>query len=458
MGVPSVLTRIRPRWERLVALLTALLSVGCGVQEESQPPFPGPIVVIDIDTLRADHLGCYGYERATSPNIDILAGESYRFEWVFSQAPDTGPSHGSIFTGLYPSTHGLNYNGARLPDSMTTMAEIFSQAGYRTAAFVDGGFMRTNFGLQQGFEAYEVFDWGGYIQIAPKVMDWLSAHAEETFFLWIHSYDVHADYTSPEPFRSHFTEGMTPTPGFEPSVQELEKIRRSQWTSEPLQLSEADLEFTKARYDGGIRYADYWVGKILARLKELGLDQTATVVLLSDHGEAFQEHGAVQHDRLYTTVTRVPLLIRPPGGVFQQTISSMVEVMDIMPTLVEGAGLTVPPDLQARSLLPLLRGEAMRDVPAFSETAGLGQLRAVVSGDFHLIGALENDRLELFEFRSDPLESQNLVHELPETAARLRQLAKSWQDSLDRRGSGPSEEAVLDPETIKNLQALGYLD
>lgn len=435
-----------------------MLCVGCGVQDDAGLPFPGPIVVIDIDTLRADHLGCYGYERATSPQIDTLAGESYRFEWVVSQAPDTGPSHGSMFTGLYPSTHGLNYNGARLPDSRTTLAEVFSQAGYRTAAFVDGGYMRKNFGLHQGFDTYEVFNWGGFYNTAPVIIDWLHDHADEQFLLWIHSYDVHADYSSPEPFRSMFTGGMQPTPGFEPSVKELEKIRRSQWTSEPLQLNEADLAFTIARYDGGIRYADYWVGKFLETLRELGLDETATVVLLSDHGEAFQEHGTVQHDRLYLPVTRVPLLIRPPGGVFQETVSSLVEVMDIMPTLVEGAGLPVPPNLQAQSLLPLMRGETLREMPAFSENAGFGRGRAVALGDYHLIGALENDRLELFNFRRDPLEARNLVDEQPETAARLRGLTKSWQDSLDRRNSQPAEEATLDPETIENLKALGYLD
>lgn len=439
----------------------AALLLGCGSPGQQDPQelaFPGPIVMISIDTLRADHLSSYGYDRLTSPRIDTLAGESYLFQWTFSQAPSTGPSHASIFTGLYPSTHGLKHNGASLPDSATTLAEIFSQAGYLTTAFVDGGYMRPNFGLNQGFEAYNVYNWAGLDVIGPDVINWLHQHADDNFMLLVHSYDVHADYLSPDPFRSLFTAGITPTPGFEPTVQQLETIRRSQWTDEPLQLNDADLAFAVARYDGGIRFADYWVGEIFDALQELGLDRTATIVLFSDHGEAFQEHGTVQHDRLYTPVARVPLLIRPPGGVFKEVIPSLVEVMDLMPTLVEGAGLAAPPDLQARSLLPLMRGETMRDRPVFSESPAFGNRRAVALGDYHLIGAVENDELELFEFRRDPLEQRDLAQEQPQVAARMRSLAKSWQDSLDRRGRPDAETPTLDVETLENLRALGYLD
>ncbi len=419
---------------------------------------PAPVLIFDIDTLRADHLGCYGYERPTSPRIDALARESYRFQWAFSQAPDTGPSQSSIFTGLYPSTHGLNYNGARLPDSITTLAEVFVEAGYRTAAFVDGGFMRPEFNIHQGFEHYETYDWQGLDVIGPRVIDWLEKHANEDFLLLVHTYDVHADYKSPEPFRSLFTGGMTPTPGFEPSVKQLEVIRRSQWTDQPLQLNAADLAFAEARYDGGIRFADYWVGRILDKVQALGLDQRATIVLLSDHGEAFQEHGTVQHDRLYAPVTRIPLLIRPPGGTQSAVIESVVQAMDIMPTLLEGAGLEVPPNLQGRSLLPLLRGEKARELPAFSEAPSFGQQRAIVLGDHHLIGALQNDRIELFDFRRDPLELRDISTENPQVVNELYNLAKQWQDSLNRRGGPEAEVPLLGEEVLKSLQALGYLN
>lgn len=442
-----------------LAALASLLGTGCGGTQESETPMlPAPVVIFDLDTLRADHLGCYGYGRPTSPRIDALAAESYRFQWAFSQAPDTGPSQSSIFTGLYPSSHGLKFNSAKLPDSVTTLAEVFADAGYRTAAFVDGGFMLPDFGINQGFEHYEVYDWKGLDVIGPRVLDWLDEHHEENFLLLIHSYDVHADYEAPEPFRSLFTGGMNPTPGFKPNVKQLEVIRRSKWTDQPLKLNAADLEFTVARYDGGIRFADYWVGRILEHMQALGLDRRATIVLLSDHGEEFQEHGSVQHDRLYAPVTHIPLLIRPPGGTTPSVIDSVVQGMDVMPTLVEGAGLELPPNLQGRSLLPLMRGEAVADRPAFSESPYFGHRRGIVFGDHHLLGALENDELELFEFRTDPLELNNVVDEQPAVAERLRSLAKQWQDSLDRRGSPEIETPELDEQTVKSLEALGYLN
>lgn len=458
----SALTPWSPRASAALLNGLILLALGlgsaCSAPPATDPMLPAPVVIFDIDTLRADHLGCYGYERPTSPRIDALASESFRFQWAFSQAHSTGPSQSSIFTGLYPSTHSLVYNGARLPNSITTLAEVFSDAGYRTAAFVDGGFMRPEFGLDQGFQHYETYDWKGLDTIGPRVIDWLRGHAEEDFFLLIHTYDVHADYTAPEPFRSLFTEGITPTPGFEPTVKQLEVIRRSQATDKRLQLAPTDLAYAEARYDGGIRFADYWVGRILDELQALGLDRRATIVLLSDHGEAFQEQGSVEHDRLYAPVTRIPLMIRPPGGTQGKVIESVVQAMDIMPTLLEGAGLEVPSNLQGRSLLPFLRGETIREMPAFSESPYFGHRRGIVWGDHHLIGALENDRVELFDFRRDPLELQEISTEKPQVVSELYDLAKRWQDSLDHRGGPETEVPSLDEETVKSLQALGYLN
>ncbi len=443
----------------LVLTLTLACSEPPSAETPSaETPFSGPILVIDLDTLRADHLGCYGYHRPTSPRIDQLASESYRFEWAYAQAPDTAPSHSSTFTSLYPSVHGVSYNGARLPDAVTTMAEVFSDAGYLTAAFVDGGFMIPEFNLSQGFQHYAVSDWGGFYQFGQEAIDWITEHADEKFFLWIHSYDVHADYYAPEPFRSFFIEGITPTPGFEPTVRELEVIRRSHFGPEPLQLNAEDLAFTRARYDGGIRYADYWVGRILDQVRQLGLDERATILLLSDHGEEFQEHGSVQHDRLYTTVTRIPLLLRPPGGIEGTVIDTVVQALDLMPTLLDGAGIDPPSGLQGRSLMPLLRGEPLRDLPAISESPYFGHRRAVALGEYRLLAARGNDRRELYRFRQDPLEQAELSATHPEIANDLYVLLERWQEAVDRRATGSAEMPALDAETIESLRALGYLD
>ncbi|MCH9650060.1 MAG: sulfatase [Deltaproteobacteria bacterium] len=468
--IHEVASALRPRLNRassglsgtllrlVLALLPLVLLSACSDPPPADPMLPAPVVILDIDTLRADHLGCYGYRRPTSPRIDALANESFLFQWAFSQAHSTGPSQGSIFTGLYPTTHSLVYNGARLPDSVTTLAEHFSDAGFKTAAFVDGGFMDPIFGLDQGFQHYETHDWKGLDTIGPRVIDWLRRNAEENFLLLVHTYDVHADYTPPEPFRSLFTEGITPTPGFEPTVKQLEVIRKSQARDQALQLPAADLAFAEARYDGGIRFVDYWVGRILDELQALGLDRRATIILLSDHGEAFQEHGTVEHDRLYAPVTHIPLLIRPPGGTQGKVVESVVQAMDIMPTLLEGAGLQVPTNLQGRSLLPFLRGEPPREMPAFSESPYFGHRRAIAWGDHHLIGALESDHIELFNFRLDPLELEELSAENPQVVSELYDVAKRWQDSLNLRGAPETEVPSLDDEKVKSLQALGYLN
>lgn len=418
----------------------------------------GPILILDIDTLRADHLGCYGYSRPTSPNIDALARESFRFEWAFSQAPFTPPSQSSILTGLYPSTHGMIENYHRLPDSVTTIAEAFAAEGYRTAAFVDGGYMVPDFGLDQGFEEFEVFRRKGLEAIGPRAMDWLQDHADEKFLLLLHTYDVHSPYDPPEPYRSLFTSGMVPTPGFEPDPATLRKIRTSRWTDKPLSLSLADLAFSKARYDGGIRFVDDWIGRILDHVRALGLDRRLTIVLISDHGEEFQEHGTVEHDRLYTTVTRIPLVIRPPGGVQGTVIPSVVQAVDLMPTLLEWSGITPPSDIQGRSLLPLMRGLPRRQLPAFSESPWFGQQRSIVFGEHHLIGALNNEKVELFSFRRDPLELEELSAEDPETVAYLTGIWERWLRSVERQGKPvESEPAQMDEDTVRSLKALGYL-
>jgi len=338
------------------------------------------------------------------------------------------------------------------------LAEVLAEAEYRTAAFVDGGYMRPLFGLDQGFEEYESFRRKGLAQIAPRAMRWLEDHAEEDFLLLIHTYDVHTPFNPPEPYRSLFTSGIEPTPGFEPDEATMKGVRQSAVTEEPRLLGPADLAFTKARYDGGIRLVDDWVGFILDKVRELGLERRLTIVLLSDHGEAFQEHGTIGHDRLYTPVTRIPLLIRPPGGTEESVISSTIQSIDLMPTLLEWAGIPTPPQVQGRSLLPLLRGESLRERPAFSESEWFAHQRAVALGDHHLIGALGHDLVELYDLRQDPLESHDTSSAHPKIVQELLRVGRQWQDSVDARGKPKIQRRSLDEETTQGLRALGYIN
>jgi len=435
-----------------------------GDQEPARARDARPIIIVDIDTLRADHLGCYGYERDTSPNLDAFARESLRFDWAFSQAANTPPSQTSILTGLYPSTHGMIEDDDRVPESITTLAEALAAHGWRTAAFVDGGYMSGKFGIGQGFELYEDEPGGtGLAGIGPRVARWVEEHAAETFLLLIHTYDVHAPYAPPEPYRSMFLEGLEPpTPGFVPDSETLEEIRLSVWSDEPLSLPHHDLAHAKALYDGEIRKVDAWFGRFLERLERLGLDERAIVVVLSDHGEEFQEHGSVLHAKLYSTVTRIPLLIRIPGWERPAVIPDVVESVDLMPTLLDLAGVPIPEGVQGRSLLPLMRGEEAGPRYAFGESPFFGQRRFVADGERRLFVAKENPVRELFGFRADPLELNDVSAEHAEEVERLARVLAEWEERVQRAaiqlvGSEGAEEVEPLPEEIREqLRALGY--
>lgn len=434
-------------------LTLAFLALACSPSPQSIPIFgSGPVLIFDIDTLRADHLGCYGYDRDTSPRIDTLAMEGYRFEWVFSQAPKTSQSQGSIFTGLYPSNHGLVFGDDYLSDSLTTMAEVFSSAGYRTAAFVDGGYMSTKYGFAQGFDSYEDHRRRGLETIGPRVIQWLSEHSEEQFFLLLHTYDVHNPYDPPEPYQSMFLDDVPRTLG---SVSSQAIFQPVNW-SKQVPLNPHDLAHSMALYDGGIRYTDTWIGRILDVVQELGLDRRATIVLLSDHGEAFQEQAIRGHSQLYTPVTRIPLLIRPPGGSAARIIPDIVQSIDVMPTLLEGVGLELPPGLQGRSLLPLLRGGSLRPLPAFSEHPFRGQY-SVAFAEHHLVTISEPGSTELFEFRRDPLELRDLLAKQPLVVDEFEAIGKRWREAVENRGSPKIRPRPIGEEALEDLRALGYI-
>jgi arylsulfatase A-like enzyme len=420
---------------------------------------PHPIIIIDIDTLRADHLGCYGYDRDTSPNIDALAGESIVFDRAFSQAPNTPPSQASILTGLYPSTHGMIEDDDKVPDAIVSLAEALAGHGFLTAGFHDGGYMSKSFNMGQGFSRYESSRGKGLADVGPKAERWIEEHAEENFLLLIHTYDAHTPYDPPMPYHGLFLEGLDPpTPGFEPSTDIMESVRLSVWTDEPRKLPSNDLEYARALYDAGIRYVDDWVGRFLGRVKELGLDRRATIVLISDHGEEFQEHGSVLHEKLYSTVTRVPLMIRLPGAAPKRRVTEVVETIDLMPTILDLVGVSHPPGLQGQSLLPLITGDGSGDDLAFGESPFFGHRRFVASGRHQLLVTKSTGAIELYDFVADPFEQADLASTETEVADRLSAELISWQGLIDASLYDPSSGGhELDEETRTQLEELGYI-
>ncbi len=446
----------------LISACVVVLGFGAGCSNGAREPSaigPHPIIIINLDTLRADHLGCYGYDRATSPTIDRLAEESVLFTHAFSQAPNTPPSQTSIFSGLYPMTHGMIEDDDRIPLSVVMLAEVLQENGFATAGFHDGGYMSNDFNMGQGFDLYDSSLGGGLKKIGPKVSRWLSDHSDKNFLLMIHTYDIHTPYDPPEGYHDLFLGGLEPpTPGFEPTAAALEEIRLSVWTDEPKSLPPNDLENAKALYDGGIRWVDAWIDGFMRELQALGLDQRATIVLISDHGEEFQEHGSLLHEKLYATVTHVPLMIRLPGAGHSRKIETLVETIDLMPTLLDLVGLPVPTATQGQSLLPLIQGQKTDDAVAFGESPFFGHRRFAGHGRWRLLLTKNTGQVELYDFDADPLESRNLASDRPFIVEELKEKISAWEtEAVAARIVDADEGSSLDEETRKQLKELGYI-
>lgn len=487
--IPSPMNTAVRRIAGLLAAFAGLL-LPLAACRHGGPPAARSVIVVDIDTLRADHLGTYGYERATSPNLDAFARRGVRFDWAFSQAPYTLASQTSILTSLYPSSHLVLHDADRLPTERVTLAERFAAAGFTTGAFIDGGFLKAHFGLDQGFATYFDLNGGGVKEGEARIRDWLASHRSERFFLFLHTYDVHSPYAPPAPFRERFAALVAPpSPGFEPTSEALEAVRLSQYSAHPVHLAANDLAYAEALYDGEIAYVDAWFGRFVATLAELGLSDSTVVAVVSDHGEEFAEHGSLLHEKLYTTVTHVPLLVAGPGLARDTRVAAVVETIDLAPTLLDLAGVEIaqvaqvaqipesaprgaaaasgraPTAMEGRSLRGLLTGEAPAAAAATGTAAStavlespfFGVQRSWVDGTHHLIVSLATGRAELYRYREDRDEQHDLAQEVPEEL-RLR-LAKLRRWSRDRPAAAflAHEKVQLPPEVEASLRALGYL-
>jgi len=421
-------------------------------------------IILDIDTLRADHLGCYGYRRDTSPNLDAMAKGGVRFRWAFSQAPYTPPSQTSILTSLYPSTHGVFgeiTKSRKVPDEVTTLAEAMRDGGYQTAAFVDGGYMCTFWNIHQGFNVYDVVVGKGLAVIGPRTLSWLRDNSSRPFFLLVHTYNVHSPYDPGEAKRSLFQHGLDPpSPDFELTTANLSKLMNEGRRGKRNQLPANDIEFMKARYDACIRFVDDWIGRLFEELRRLGIDDRTTIVLLSDHGEEFQEHGSVLHEKLYSTITHIPLIFKLPDATQARVIDQVVQSIDVMPTILDLAGVPPPATpMHGRSLVPLLRGQSLPPRPAFGESLFFGRQRSLVDGSFQLLLALDNRRVELYNLRWDPLQQHNLRRRRPEIVQRMTEQLMEQQQALESQVLfPPQEDRELSPEVGAQLEALGYVE
>jgi len=458
-----------------------LLGLGCGrgtpeavvaVLEPGPPPAAAgsrpDILLISIDTLRADHLGAYGYARSTSPFLNRLAAGSALFERAYAHASWTPPSVASLFTSLYPPQHGsLGKDNLILDDRNQTLAETLGAAGYYAAAYSASPFIHPDFGFGQGFRrfGFEPSDQAGRLAalVERELPALRRAYPRAPLFVYVMFFDPHFPYAPPPPYDSRFN-----ADGGRPSFDPRRVTRVGSLFALGATVGRDTFEYLRAEYDGEIACADAALAELLARFErgELGLDPARTVlVLTADHGEEFLEHAGFGHgNALYEESIRVPLLIREPGRSEGARIPSVVRQVDVFPTLLELAGLQPRPGLEGRSLVGLLDGVPEPDRPAFASFLHLfhqgESQRSLRQGDLKLIVVRNPDRAELYDLRRDPEESHNLAGERPEALARMA----VELDALERRlrpvaapaagGAGGSRSSE---RSLDLLRSLGYI-
>lgn len=356
------------------------------------------VILLIVDSLRADHLGCYGYKRATSPNIDAFAEQSVVFNFAFSQATWTIPSVASILTSLYPSVHGLVGfpNPGRLNPSKVTLATLLKREGYKTVAFTGGGYVDKKFGFDQGFDLFKNSRYflrerelgkGGRLEyIIEDFLSWWEKNCgkSENFFAYLHCWDVHEPFIAHDEYLSildpnykgllrkvhstvRFIRSSLSLTLRNPTINSLYKaINKGQ-----IKLSEADVFHLRALYDNEILYMDKWFGVLVEKLENLGLLDSTLIILTADHGNQLMERGRIGHGGPpYDTLIRIPLIIRFPRGEFGGTrINAQVQSIDILPTILDYLGIKPSEEyFQGRSLLPLIQNRKnQQERPVYAE-------------------------------------------------------------------------------------------
>src|SRR6266566_3767188 len=420
------------RWSGCVLVVSLLVLV----LPASAAGNPSPnVVVITIDTLRADHLGCYGDQQIRTPNIDSLAADGVRFERAYTPVPVTLPSHTVMFTGTYPMLSGIHdFAANKLGPTKPTLASVLKDNGYTTGAVIGSAVLDSRFGLNRGFDFYyDHFDFNRLQEsnldemerpgnvVSDIALDWLAKNNQKKFFLWMHLYDPHFPYRPPAPYSD-------------------------QYKDRP--------------YDGEIAFADSQVGRLIRFLKDKGLYQNTIIVLTGDHGESLGEHGEKTHGFfIYNATLHVPLIIHLPGDMHARTVQNLVNLADLMPTVLAALNIQLPAHVQGQSLLPIISPKKEDNARSlYAETFlprlhfNWSELRGVETETYHFIDA---PKPELYDLRKDPGETHNLFAEKKAVTEEMRvRLAKLIQQYT--AGQELAEKTGLDPVLMERLKSLGY--
>ncbi len=426
--------KLKPPMEKLrfIFFLISFFTMFLPDCKKGAAPFEkNPIIIISVDTLRADRLKCYGYKRIETPNIDSLAKDGVLFENAYSPAPLTLPSHVSILSGLYPSEHGVKDNiGFEVPESLKTLQVTFKEMGFKTGGIVSAFVLRKETGISHGFDFFDDKMEGklgkvsmGEVQrngesTLKVTKEWLSSLPNDRFFLFFHIYEPHTPYEPPEPYRSKYRNNL---------------------------------------YDGEVAYSDFIIGKLIEFLKKKGLYKKSLLVFVSDHGEGLREHGEMEHGVfLYNSTIHVPLIVKFPENRFKgKRIKNPVSLIDIYPTILELYGMEIGSS-SGYSLLKTIKNDSeIKERWIYSETFypryhfGWSELRSLIYKNFKLIKA---PKPELYDIEKDRNEEKNLIEKDKEIASFL-----DSKLSYFLANEAPSRMGEIDPETAEKLHSLGYV-
>lgn len=437
------------------------------------------VILVSLDTLRADHLACYGYSRATSPNLDKLAADSVLFQNTFASSPWTLPSHVSLLTGLDEVNHGVRTLSDKMNPGLPVLADYLRVRGFVTGAFTGGGFVHGIYGFSRGFDSFRiegrVLSNNGAQTLADSVLPWLENNRRRKFFLFLHTYQIHQPYFSPAPFNKMFLDPDAALDRVDPGGLRLNMENRYQPATEAQRRNYIGL------YDAEIRYTDEaLIGVLVDRLKTLGLYDRTMLVVTSDHGEEFFEHKAWEHGHaLYNESIKVPLLVKFPGSREGGTrVKKIVRLTDIMPTILEEMGIDFPRKaLDGRSLLELVReregqgpertfrsersGDLVEDRIPGRKAVNQGSFKVIVNEPFtpeqlayFRFPPPNRERLEVYDLAADPGETLNLALSRPDLARSLR---KYLEERMKPTGKRPAPSSASIEDVREELKALGYI-
>ena len=406
------------------------------------------VILVMIDTLRADHLPCYGYKLNTAPNLCRFAEEGIIFRNMFSQSPSTKPSIASLFTSTYPTQHKVVYNNDRLNDDFVTLAEILNKNGYHTLAVNDNPVIKTKFNYNQGFNVWHDTDLTNADIVNKTLFQELDKDQKGPYFIYVHYVDPHHPYTAPQPFYKHFNKD------YDGKVNGDKPISRDYFRDKPKELSQL-----KLFYDNEIAYLDSKIARLFDKLKQKNMYDNSIIIITSDHGEMFMEHNNLQHSNgLYSEIINVPLIIKMPYSKKKLSIDAYVQTIDIFPTLLDILDITSENILMGNSIF------SIKDKPnriIFSEHLRLKWVnpqRSLIVGKHKLIRDLRNNKHLLYNMEEDELEKENILKINPESKSFINQMNLFLKEINTHYQNIKGSITDLDKKTYDQLKSLGYIN